>query len=93
MLQIVIKRYFRPDARLHSTVHRQVLHTNRSVLTGQPVELPVGRLLLRRSPKGSMPGATLRTAPASRDCVREIRPMLSPPSRRLALSLSREAVG
>lgn len=45
MLQIVTKKYFRPGARLHSTVHRQVLHTNRSFLTAEPIELPVGRLL------------------------------------------------
>ena len=45
MLQIVTKKYFRVGVPLHSTVHRQVLYTNRSFLTPEPIQLPVGRLL------------------------------------------------
>jgi hypothetical protein len=44
VLQIVTKMYFRPGVPLASTVHRDVLYTNRSYLTGETIELPVGEL-------------------------------------------------
>lgn len=44
MLQIVTKMYFRQGVPLHSTVHREVLYTNRSFLRADLVELPVGEL-------------------------------------------------
>lgn len=44
MLQIVTKMYFREGVPLHSTVHRDVLYTNRSFLRADSVELPVGEL-------------------------------------------------
>ncbi len=45
MLQIVTKMYFREGVPLNSTVHREVLYTNRNFLRmGALVELPVGEL-------------------------------------------------
>ncbi len=44
MLQIVTKMYFREGVPLHSTVHREVLYTNRGFLRGGLVDLPVGEL-------------------------------------------------
>jgi len=44
VLQIVTKMYFRPGVRLNSTVHRDVLYTNRSFLSREPIELLVGEL-------------------------------------------------
>lgn len=44
MLQIVTKMYFRQDVPLHSTVHREVLYTNRGFLRADLVDLPVGEL-------------------------------------------------
>lgn len=45
MLQIVTGMYFRPGARLNSTVHRVVLYTKRRFLRSDEIELPVGKLL------------------------------------------------
>jgi hypothetical protein len=44
VLQIVTKTYFPEGVPLRSTVHREVLYTNRSFLRRDPVELPVGEL-------------------------------------------------
>jgi len=44
VLQIVTKMYFREGVPLHSTVHREVLYTNRRFLRGDVVDLPVGEL-------------------------------------------------
>lgn len=44
MLQIVTKMYFRKGVPLHSTVHREVLYTNRGFLRAGLVDLPVGEL-------------------------------------------------
>lgn len=44
MLQIVTKMYFRAGVPLHSTVHREVLYTNRTRLRAGLVGLPVGAL-------------------------------------------------
>jgi hypothetical protein len=44
VLQIVTKMYFREGVPLHSTVHREVLYTNRGFLRGGVVDLPVGEL-------------------------------------------------
>jgi hypothetical protein len=44
MLQIVTKMYFRQGVPLNSTVHRDVLYTNRIFLGHDRVDLPVGEL-------------------------------------------------
>jgi hypothetical protein len=44
VLQIVTKMYFREGVPLYSTVHREVLYTNRSCLRTDIVELPIGEL-------------------------------------------------
>ncbi len=45
MLQIVTKMYFREGVPLRSTVHREVLYTNRIFLrSGDVVDLPIGEL-------------------------------------------------
>ncbi len=44
MLQIVTKMYFRDGVPLYSTVHREVLWTNRNFLRDDLVDLPVGEL-------------------------------------------------
>lgn len=44
MLQIVTKMYFREGVPLHSTVHREVLYTNRGFMRAGLVDLPVGEL-------------------------------------------------
>lgn len=44
MLQVVTKKYFREGVPLHTTEHRRVLYTNRHVVTGKAVDLPVGSL-------------------------------------------------
>ena len=44
MLQIVTKMYFREGVPLHSTLHREVLYTNRSFLRGDVVALPIGEI-------------------------------------------------
>jgi hypothetical protein len=44
VLQIVTKMYFRDGVPLHSTVHREVLYTNRGFLRSGLVDLPVGEL-------------------------------------------------
>jgi len=45
VLQVVTKMYFREDVPLRSTVHREVLYTNRTFLrSGDVVELPIGEL-------------------------------------------------
>jgi hypothetical protein len=44
MLQIVTKMYFRSGVPLNTQLHRQVLYTNRSFLTTEVAELPVGEL-------------------------------------------------
>lgn len=44
VLQVVTKKYFREGVPLHTTEHRQVLYTNRSVVTSEVIELPIGSL-------------------------------------------------
>jgi hypothetical protein len=44
VLQVVTKKYFREGVPLHTTEHRRVLYTNRHVVTGEAVDLPVGSL-------------------------------------------------
>ena len=44
MLQIVTKMYFRDGALLNSTVHRDVLFTNRAFMRSDMVGMPVGEL-------------------------------------------------
>ena len=45
MLQIVTGMYFRPDVPQNSWLHRDVLYTNRGLLSSEEIELPVGKLL------------------------------------------------
>lgn len=47
MLQVVTKMYFRDGVPLHTTTHRETLHTNCSFFAEhrEPIGLPVGRLL------------------------------------------------
>jgi hypothetical protein len=44
VLQIVTKMYFREGVPLYSTVHRDVLYTNRNFLRSDLLDLPVGQL-------------------------------------------------
>src|SRR5437870_4214619 len=51
MLQIVTRMYFRDGVAVHSTVHRDVLYTNRWFLGQEPVELPLGVLASSSLPR------------------------------------------
>jgi len=51
VLQIVTRMYFRNGVPVHSTVHREVLYTNRGFLWSGLVDLPVGELAPSTSPQ------------------------------------------
>jgi hypothetical protein len=44
VLQVITKKYFREGVPLRTTEHRRVLYTNRHVVTGAAIDLPVGSL-------------------------------------------------
>jgi hypothetical protein len=53
VLQVVTKKYFRKGVPLRTTEHRRVLYTNRHVVTGQTIDLPIGSLQASVSPVAS----------------------------------------